>query len=341
MHTKILGSLTALVVLLAAPTATAGNVSPEKFAARAGDMAKAAAAAYKDGEVGSVALTKTGEGQSGTIQHDLFADWSTDVVQAFKATADENIDPSVIFSLVVSFRGTQAKPTAPVVATGDLLRDLQGAVIRVRPSNPWIADQPSGVNIGQGFNRRVVNYMNSGQGEKLKTRLARLPDEVKPDNSKVVEIHITGHSLGAISSQIFAFYLTQYIRTLNLPADRVRINNFAFNTPRGVGENFANLFAAEIDADSLLTAYTFTIAGDPVSDWTLSWLRGALIDAAPAGYCAHAHFPALDPSNNPIKKLNNHWLDDDAIFKFGGVTNYAEIDPNLPQCMADGYFSFI
>lgn len=344
MHTKILGSLTALVVLLATPTATAGNVSPGKFAARAGDMAKAAKAAYANGGEGSISLSQTGESQTGTTSHSRVANWSSSgsstehsTVQAYKAVTG---DTSV--SIIIAFKGTQASVSTPVVATGDLLRDLQGAVIRVAPLNPWLGGQSASGNIGQGFNRRVINYME-GPGMALKTRLDELKDEVLSNPDKKVEIHVTGHSLGAISSQIFSFYLSQYMRESGFPSDKdqFKINNFAFNTPRGVGAGFADTFKSEIEDYPFLTAYTFTITGDPVSDWTLSWLRGALIDAAPAGYCAHARFPTVDPSKNPIKKLNNHWLDDDAIFKFGGVSNYQAIDSNLPQCMADGYFSFI
>lgn len=342
--TKIATGLSAAFVLLASSSASAGDFSSQKFVDRIGDMARAAKASYGNGSVGNINIKSI---QGDDISHSNVDAWSSDVVQVYKHVFG---DGSVSF--VVSFRGTQASVSTPLVATGDLLRDLQGATVRKRPENPWLAEQePANTDtfVGRGFHRRVTYYMEN-EGTGLRDRLLALKGEVE-GTTKQVEVHVTGHSLGAISSQIFSFYLSQFMRENEFPADKFKINNFGFNTPRGAGPEFANAFQAEVrrphdtqDPLPHLTAYNLTVERDPVSEWTLAWLHGAIyrpnsVDTDDYGYCPHAQVESVDTGIWPSQKLNNHWLDDDALFKWGALGQYESRNPALPQCMADGYHS--
>ncbi|MCH9681683.1 MAG: hypothetical protein K0V04_09640 [Deltaproteobacteria bacterium] len=189
-------------------------------------------------------------------------------------------------SIVVAFRGT-ALPDA-----NDLKCDLLGALQATEnPDNPWSSTEEGGTEVpnpwaagsnqalvGRGFYDRVQSYMTSSEGKALRDHL----DEYA--NNANVDVHVVGHSLGAISSAIFSQFLAQYAKAGNWDQSKWRQYNFTFNSPLGMNEEFRDNedhgFYG-LAKQGWFTPFGFTVAGDPISETNCNdWV--STYDGAPS-----------------------------------------------------------
>nr|MCH9685396.1 lipase family protein [Deltaproteobacteria bacterium] len=259
------------------------------------------------------------------VIHARVAEYSTDVVQVFQAEHNDGV------SLIVSFRGTQFDLTKPGTAIGDLLQDARGATINnATPTNPWTGETMDKGKVGAGFYARANNYMSSAKGHALRDRLLEL-------EGQSLDIHVVGHSLGAIASQLFSFFCAQYLEQQQFDQDTFRLFNFAFNTPRGVNETFHGEFIALANR-GWFTPMNLTVNRDPVSEWTLDFSRSNIwspndISKKIRNYCPHG---AQLPRTDRCGSLDNHWMDEDRIDRWRNPSE-ANWPTGIAYCMREGY----
>ncbi|MCH9685866.1 MAG: hypothetical protein K0V04_30815 [Deltaproteobacteria bacterium] len=220
------------------------------------DMANAAASAYKT------------EGQ-GDARDEITVGGITHTRAMTFNNNDDGVRVSVFeyqtcqtASIVVSFRGTQVPNFC------DLRDDAVGAIqVERDPKNPWDSNLSiSGdAEVGRGFYNRVANYMNSSEGQNLKSYLDGLND-----GTQKVNIHVVGHSLGGVSSAIFSQFLAQY-RAEHFRQEKkedFKQFNFAFNSPLGMNDSFRNDSRGfyGLARNGWFTPFGFNVEGDAVSE---------------------------------------------------------------------------
>ena len=329
--------------------------STPNFALRVGDMARAADAAYYDGDADHQELAIRGPGGS-TMVHRHRWDLSAKKIQVYEYVSDDGKN----YSLIVSFRGT--RPTS----WDDIRADLTGLVSKaVNPANPWRPGTTIQGEVGKGFNRRVVEYMEGVNASASEGRVLHTTDHLEYpgctgvsggealrcyvehvmnlDGTKI-DVHVVGHSLGGIASQLFSIYLGRFMRAQAYDASRYRVFNFAFNSPKGGDCVFVNEFATNVN-DGVFVPFNFTMEHDPVSTWnlTVKWL--GLIDQPndtepfmrghPVGYCPHAQLPPVVPQDS----IQNHALDDQIIGSWETLlgTNSVPLLHDVATCMKAAY----
>ena len=302
----------------------------QRFANRVSDMARAAEFAYYNGDAAHQELSIRLPG-GGTAVHRLRPDLSSNKTQVYE-WSDGVHGPQ--FSLVVAFRGTV--PTS----LEDLRHDLDGMTkTETNPVNPWIHGGTVVGKVGGGFQERVVAYMNSDGGQALRNRL----DQIMNINGTTLDLHVVGHSLGGIASQLFSVQASRYMESRGYEREvRYRVFNFAFNAPKGVDEAYAHQFAQDVLSKRFF-AFDMTRGNDPVSEWTFSipWLspesgladpRDPHDERPDAGYCPRAQLPAAVPCAN----INNHALDDATVTAWGELGDLGW-DEGVAECMRQGY----
>ncbi len=315
------------------------------FARRVSDMAWVADVAYEDGTGQQSPILHLVKDDGSTIEHVHRAGLSTDAIQVWEG--DDFDGPT---SIIVAFRGTQAspfKPIKPICGIGDIFRDIEGSLIQEGDlHNPWASELGVEGHVGRGFNTRVRNYMESNQGQGLLLRLDELIHE-----GETFEIHIVGHSLGAIASQIFSLYVAQYMEHLRPDASQYKIFNFAYNAPRAVDLRYSESYIRAIQDDPAFYGFNFTVKGDPVSTLGLSWWEGSINApnslstkfsfeyqgeqrTADIGYCAHGQLDSVGWN------MFNHDLNDKVYSWWANPGSFAGEDTwpqDVAECMAGGY----
>ncbi|MEM7157150.1 MAG: hypothetical protein AAF799_30135 [Myxococcota bacterium] len=302
----------------------------QRFADRVGDMARAAEFAYYNGDQAHQELTIRRPG-GGTAVHRHRANLSSDNTQVYE-WSDGVHGPR--FSVVVAFRGTV--PTS----LNDLRHDLDGMTrYTTDPLNPWVHDTTVVGKVGQGFQQRVVDYMESEGGQALRNRL----DQIMNINGTTLDIHVVGHSLGGIASQLFSVQAARYMESRGYEREeRYKVFNFAFNAPKGVDEAYAHQFAQDVLSKRFL-GFNLTRGNDPVSEWTFTipWVspesgladpRDPHDERPDAGYCPGAQLPAAVPCAN----INNHALDDATVSAWGELGD-GGWDEGVAECMSRDY----
>lgn len=303
-----------------------------RFTRRVADMARAAEVAYYNGDEEHRTLKVRSPGGV-TLDHEHRWDLSGKKVQVYEYVAGTD------YSIIVAFRGTD--PTS----RDDLEKDFHGLTQEsINPTNPWNEDTAVPGSVGRGFHERAAEYMGN-DGDNLGLALRDHIDHIMNLPEARLDIHVTGHSLGGIASQLFSLYAARYMASRSHDPARYRIFDFAFNPPKGVDEVFATEIAENV-AGGRLVSFSFTVELDPVSEWnfTIPWL--AAIDVPPndlgqvfrgyaIGYCPHGQLPrrTLDPKAS----LDNHLLDEKAIMMWEEVFGASYCHRDAAACMKDGY----
>lgn len=224
---------------------------------------------------------------------------------------------------IIGIRGTDLKDettTSAEVCTApegqndqeasDAWRDVQHAVL-TNPINPWTEQQYTG-KVTLGAQNRAVSIL---QGEDF----IKLQDDFLTED-KPLTIFVTGHSLGASSGQLVAFYIAKWLESEGVTD--AKVYNFAFNTPKAANQTFATEFANYIKNGSNFRSYNFTRKGDFISK--LGTISGLAWDRPNAntddivstvnvnvGYCINVDFDEIIPIRQEISQFcnTNHSLD--------------------------------
>ena len=322
MRTRILSTLLLSAFLATiAPTPSSAQIHEEKFAEVAMAMASAASAAYEISPLTRLAV-------DGIVHTHVYNFGNcVDVYSAYRPPATREGLGRGLISYVIAFRGTQ---TANRDLWGDVARDITGATLLRRPLNPWTGVTEPG-RVGSGFHTRVANFMNFNN---LRQRL------LADSQNNVVIVHTTGHSLGAVTSQLFSYYGARWARSNNR---RVYFRNFPFNTPRNGNGDFALSFLNEIRTDWFLQAWNFTRRRDPISEWKAPYMEGPIHNpnrtaddiivsnrSVNIGYCAHKEFEPL--RNRPASPVNHNLLLMRASLQLDDWTTHK-------RCMSKSYYT--
>lgn len=306
------------------------------FAFRMVEMARAARVTYDNDDAARDMYISV---PNNTFIHEYQDNLSSNKVRVYEY-ADEAAGE---FSIIVSFRGTS------VTSCSDVLADVKGAMLREStPLNPWVPGATIQGLVGRGFNDRVQRYMNgtsracsgSACGLGLKLRIAEI---MEMDGAKL-DLHVVGHSLGGIASQLFSLYATRFMTASGYDTERFRIFNFAFNTPKGADEYFAGEFADNVGR--FFFPFNFTMSYDPVSKLRVrNWI--AIIDqpnvtdhtdlrGREIGYCPHAKL------SQEVRRYDsrNHRITDDVLDRWEVALGADFADGELEtvsECMKRGY----
>ncbi|MEM7155095.1 MAG: hypothetical protein AAF799_19770 [Myxococcota bacterium] len=315
------------------------SILTSDFALRVGDMAMVALRTYATDPTLDVPSISQPVDLGGK-RHVHRADLSARKVQVYQyANGNEH-------SIIIGFRGTAE------TSWRDWNANASGMTSRIQASNPWIEQHPGADalipgQVGKGFHQRVSDYMwgeADGCGDGCGMRLRTVIADILDDPNARLDVHVTGHSLGGISSQLFSMYAYRYLTFRGYDRSRFRVFNFAFNSPKTGDCVFVGEFADNVGAAFI--PFNFTRDKDPVSTWApfIHWLGfidqpndlDPFLRGRPIGYCPHAQLPAKTPSIS----VDNHAIDEDVIREWEGAMG-ADFGPSILEdvsvCMKAAY----
>ena len=253
-HPSLLCLLTVLLVSKVASSFPVTRVHLDKVDVRQRlhDVAVIAANAYEKGKAEQVQTL-------GSYDFHPVPAHSSECVRVYRHDSDLSA------GLMIVFRGTKLSLGAPVAASGDLIRDLQGATTLADFTNPLTHQKEPG-QAGTGFQWRATNFMNK-HGAWLQHEISQAIAD-----GRRVEVLCIGHSLGAIGCQIASLELAQATAAMHPDhvKDRVVFSTFAFNPPVGVDNmvagTYRDLAGNAGDDHRVLNAISIPRALDPVSE---------------------------------------------------------------------------
>ncbi|MCH9686441.1 MAG: hypothetical protein K0V04_33720 [Deltaproteobacteria bacterium] len=287
---KISIKLAALAIVASASSPVTAYTS-QAFIKRTAEFAEVANWAYCHQTQNEITI--------GDVKFQRDADWSTDVVDGYRAVVGST------HHVLINFCGTR---TDVGWGIGDVIRDVQGAVVSTPAQNAWLSSS-NGKGVGLGFQKRAFNYMKSQSSNKAGRLQEYLDLRAGMVGGKTV-IHTVGHSLGGAASQLVSYYLSEYMGEEGFLPNKFKIYNFAYNSPQSVGAGFQAAFHAEVDR-GYLTPYSFLVKRDPISTWATSYMHPIATGDQVAEFAPQVDAPA---------QVDNHKLNDERIQQLGTLT---------------------